>query len=668
MRTPLVLLKAIGKAILNAVGGGVLGDILLDALPEIANNAWEDWSKAQEADKRCAELAALAQSVGDDLSEQIEEVVREIAPDAPPERRNAVAGYLKQVPAAVRRSLRRPDDPTGTTVPAGLVLRKGEDLLPFLPTRMPLFKPGDRPLPGVDWVLAELLGTGGFGEVWKAVHAYQFEGFEPVALKFCIDPSARQRLLTHEAKVCAQVRKQGRHSGIVALEQTYLSADPPCLQYEYVQGGDLAGLILEWHRDGSRPTPEQAARVVLRLCETVGYFHRLTPRIIHRDLKPANILTQRVDGQVVFKIADFGIGGIASAQAVQVSRRGASVGYMMTSLVRGSCTPMYASPRQLHGAEPDPWDDVHALGVIWHQILTGNLGQGRPTCSKWWHQGLEARGMSSGLIDLLESCFEEDPSVHPADAAVLAERLAAALATTSAPAPAPRASREDGAAPPRRQAPLPAPRFTNSLGMTLVRIEPGEFKFGMGSTKQQIDLLLKQFPDAKGEWLDWEQPQHPVKITRPFYLAAHPVTVGQFRRFIESSGHKTDDKWRSPGFDQGEDHPVVCVSHDDALAFLSWLNQQEKEQKRSYRLPTEAEWEYACRAGTGGFMGRVTTPRNWTASRGIPRTPAAQRTRWVKSRRMRSGCTTCSATSGSGVMIGLTRSSTSRHRRKTRAM
>ena len=74
--------------------------------------------------------------------------------------------------------------------------------------------------------------------------------------------------------------------------------------------------------------------------------------------------------------------------------------------------------------------------------------------------------------------------------------------------------------------------------MTMVRIEPGEFL--MGSTKGQIDKLMKQFPDPKREWFDAEQPQHPVKITRPFYLAAHQVTVGQFRRFVESSGYKTE--------------------------------------------------------------------------------------------------------------------------------
>jgi formylglycine-generating enzyme required for sulfatase activity len=150
------------------------------------------------------------------------------------------------------------------------------------------------------------------------------------------------------------------------------------------------------------------------------------------------------------------------------------------------------------------------------------------------------------------------------------------------------------------------PEFVNSIGMKLKLIPAGEFL--MGSTKQQIDMLLKQFLVLERKWFDDEQPQHPVKITRSFYLAAHQVTVAQFRRFIESSGHRTDDKWRKPGFKQGEDHPVVCVSHDDALVFLGWLNQQEKKQARGYRLPTEAEWEYACRAHTGGLYGATDDP------------------------------------------------------------
>jgi formylglycine-generating enzyme required for sulfatase activity len=173
------------------------------------------------------------------------------------------------------------------------------------------------------------------------------------------------------------------------------------------------------------------------------------------------------------------------------------------------------------------------------------------------------------------------------------------------------------------------PGFTNSMDMTMVRIEPGEFL--MGSTKAQIDKLLKLFPDPKRKLYDDEQPQHPVKITRPFYLAAHPVTVGQFRRFVESSGYKTEAEqgdqgsyarygkewkldpkknWKNPGFSQRDDHPVVCVSHNDALKFLGWLKEQEEEKKRGYRLPTEAEWEYACRAGTRGLYGGDDDPES----------------------------------------------------------
>ena len=66
----------------------------------------------------------------------------------------------------------------------------------------------------------------------------------------------------------------------------------------------------------------------------------------------------------------------------------------MTSLVRGSCTPMYASPDQMRGADADPRDDVHALGVIWYQILTGNLGASRPS-GKGWPAASQRRKMAA---------------------------------------------------------------------------------------------------------------------------------------------------------------------------------------------------------------------------------------------------------------------------------
>lgn len=113
-----------------------------------------------------------------------------------------------------------------------------------------------------------------------------------------------------------------------------------------------------------------------------------------------------------------------------------------------------------------------------------------------------------------------------------------------------------------------------------------------------------------------EDPQHRVVIPRAFALGRYEVTRAQFAVFVEQTGHvvgacshwtgKAWEKdasrgWREAGFSQRDDHPVVCVSWDDARAFVQWLARKTGQR---YRLPSEAEWEYAARAGS-------TTARYW---------------------------------------------------------
>ncbi len=139
------------------------------------------------------------------------------------------------------------------------------------------------------------------------------------------------------------------------------------------------------------------------------------------------------------------------------------------------------------------------------------------------------------------------------------------------------------------------------IGLKLVRIEPGSFQ--MGTTKEQIDQLLRLFPDSKREWFDAAQPQHPVKITRPFYLGTHPVTQGQYKAIMGSN----------PSLFKGsDDRPVETVSWLDAVNFCNKMSEKDKRTPfyhingtevadvggNGYRLPSEAEWEYACRAGS----------------------------------------------------------------------
>jgi formylglycine-generating enzyme required for sulfatase activity len=166
-----------------------------------------------------------------------------------------------------------------------------------------------------------------------------------------------------------------------------------------------------------------------------------------------------------------------------------------------------------------------------------------------------------------------------------------------------------------------AKNIVNSIGMKLVLIPAGEFMMGDGESAEAMVAyfngrysanLKAETAHCKGQY-----PQHRVRVTRPFYLGACHVTRGQFQRFVEEEGYKTDAEkngkggwggglqntfaqrpeytWRSPGFAQTDEHPVVCVSWNAAAAFCRWLSHREGKK---YRLPTEAEWEYACRAGT----------------------------------------------------------------------
>jgi len=163
----------------------------------------------------------------------------------------------------------------------------------------------------------------------------------------------------------------------------------------------------------------------------------------------------------------------------------------------------------------------------------------------------------------------------------------------------------------------------NSVGQTMILIPPGEFL--MGSSDEQVEAALKAAEEIqaesgiKGRIEHAERPQHQVVITKPFLMSATEVTVGQFKQFAAVAGYQTEAEKAAKDATKAntylaaasDDLPAAYITWNDAAAYCAWLTTQETRPKAPgdladpsgtgsmrYRLPTEAEWEYACRAGT----------------------------------------------------------------------
>ncbi len=361
---------------------------------------------------------------------------------------------------------------------------------------------------------------------------------------------ARQRFV-EEGQRLARLE----HPGIVKIYTTFEANNTAYLVMEYIRGQTLAEVLV---LRGGRLEEAEAVGYLQRVGEALEAVH--AAGLLHRDLKPDNLMLG-ADGRVV--LVDFGTA--REFVAGQTQRHSVTL------------TPGYAPLEQYaQRAQRGPYTDVYALAATAYHLLTGELPVAAPD---------RAAGVDLPPVRQL----------RPQVSVTVAEAVMAGLAMAAPQRPASvRAWLE------RLRGTAPAPRLENSIGLQMALIPAGEFRMGMA---------------GRGGYDD-EKPPHRVRLSRAFYLGLYPVTQSQWRAVMQGS----------PQIHfafSGNNRPVESVSWYDAVAFCNALSQREGLQpvyemtaavyKNSsihsaavrcisaaagYRLPTEAEWEYAARAGS----------------------------------------------------------------------
>jgi formylglycine-generating enzyme required for sulfatase activity len=490
---------------------------------------------------------------------------------------------------------------------------------------------GDVPWPSIPgYAILGQLGRGGMGVVYKA-RQLGLNRLVAVKMILCGGPAAATELARFRTEAEAIARLQ--HPNIVQIYEIGEQEGRPYFSLEFVEGGTLARRLA-----GIPLPPDEAARVTATLATAMAAAHQRG--VVHRDLKPANVLLAGGAGTPVAhcvpKIADFGLAKQLDGETGQ-THTGAILG-----------TPSYMAPEQAEGRvkEVGPVTDVYALGAILYELLTGRPPFRGATLLETLEQvrkqePVPPRQFNPAIDRNLEAiclkCLQKEPSQRYPSTLALAEDLQRFL------------NREPTQARPAEKAPswtgrgvgvaaalgfvlglvvagavllLPTPNGTVGIGvrrddlpktlelglggdveLELVLIKEGQFRLGPSKAEQGQYLKL-----ANSELQDG--PKHPIEITKPFYLGKFEVTQEQYTRVTGKANPSYfcatgDGKEKVKGMDTRR-LPVEAVSWDDAVAFCAVLQHKhgvqvpEALRKAGYRfrLPTEAQWEYACRAGT----------------------------------------------------------------------
>ncbi len=456
-------------------------------------------------------------------------------------------------------------------------------------------RPGDQLGP---YTLICRLGRGNFGVVWLAERRGAIATTN-IALKMPLDEEVPLDSLRREASLWVRV---SGHPNILPIIEAEVYNGQIVIASEYVSGGSLASWLQK--HNGAAPSMEAALELMDGILRGLEHLHE--QRVIHRDLKPANIMLQHGSPRLM----DFGV-----SRVIENS--------LLTNTVAG--TVQYMAPEAFDGFRTE-LTDLWATGVIFYQLVSGKL--------PFLQMGDIIRRdplplpatVPEPIQHIITRLLNKEPNFRYQSAGELRDVIRHVWKTTSFSTSI--SGRSDLHVPQDQTVILKTDdrhqTSTHSETITFSKPRPvlssqvfdravldawgnvvewvtGECQYFDEPLDEGLFLRMVSIPEGtflmgspSGEGKSYEKPQHEVKVT-PFFLGMFAVTQSQWQAVAQRPKINLDLS-PTPSFFQGDPLlPVEQVSWEEALEFCERLS---ITTERPFRLPTEAEWEYACRAGT----------------------------------------------------------------------
>ncbi|MDR2913226.1 MAG: SUMF1/EgtB/PvdO family nonheme iron enzyme [Tannerella sp.] len=472
------------------------------------------------------------------------------------------------------------------------------------------------------YTLKYLLGEGGMAEVWYAENNIG----KPASVKVLNKKYSKDETVTRRFEYEARIIVNLKHPNVRQVSEFGMIDERPCIVMEYLEGNDLSSRM----KRGEKFDDILLQHWWNQLADTLNYIHqhrfkigdKVVDKIVHRDIKPSNIfLTDQGD----IKLLDFGIAKIKDSITKSQTETGSRMG-----------TLMYMSPEQAKDSKNvDYRSDIYSLAVTFYHLLSGKApypekNQDYEIQSKIVQQPLLLENIPQAWVSFLQPYLEKDPDKRPllqhfekdGNARNSGERdtqlfgsehkpagnmsklkkiiVLSVAGVLSAISIAGLMTLNNDNNPEKKETHF-IRTDTTSVNDTIRKNDPVTIVVPADTVPKIADV-----PPAKIaiEWVDVpagtfimgssddeeerydNEYAHKVSLNG-FKMSKYAITFDQYDMFCEATGRELpSDK----GWGRGK-RPVINVSWHDANAFAEWLGD-------GYRLPTEAEWEYACRAGT----------------------------------------------------------------------